>query len=132
MWKGISYPVKLGDNGLFKSTTDIDLINGNILQIIGTRRGERVMLPLFGSRILDFIFEPLDHITCALMRFDLIQSIIAWEPRILLDKSNTIVVPDPETFEVVAHMQYYLKPRSEVYNYSVVISRIKGVSEWRD
>ena len=132
MWKGISYPAKLGDKGLFKSTTDVDLIKGNVLQIIGTRRGERVMLPLFGSRILDFIFEPLDHITCALMRFDLIQSIIAWEPRILLDKSNTIVVPYPENFEVVAHMQYYLKPRSEVYNYSVVISRIKGVSEWRD
>ena len=61
MWKGISYPVKLGDKGLFKSTTDVDLIKGNVLQIIGTRRGERVMLPLFGSRILDFIFEPLDH-----------------------------------------------------------------------
>ena len=132
MWTGVSYPVKPGDKELFKNATDVDLIQGNILQILGTRRGERVMLPLFGSRILDFIYEPLDHITCALMRFELIQAIIAWEPRILLDKSNTIVVPYPENFEVVAHMQYYLKPRSEVYNYSVVISRIKGVSEWRD
>ena len=50
-YRGVSYPVKSGNKGLFDVKTDIDLIKENIIQILNTRRGERVMLPLFGSRI---------------------------------------------------------------------------------
>lgn len=130
MWRGVAYPVRGGDKGLFNEATDIDLIKGNILQILGTRRGERVMLPLFGSRIPDYIFEPLDHTTCALIRFEAIRAIKMWEPRIILDKKRTTVRPYPSRFSVVAHFSYYLKPRSEIYNYSVEINRTGGVREW--
>ena len=129
-WIGINYPLISGERGLFKSNTDAELIRGNILQIIGTRRGERVMLPLFGSRILEFIHEPLDHITCALIRFELIQAIQMWEPRIQLDKAGTTVTPYPDEYKVVAHMKYTLIPRGEVYSYSIEINRSGGVSEW--
>ena len=130
MWRGIAYPVRIGDKGLFNEASDIELIKGNILQILGTRRGERVMLPLFGSRIPDYIFEPLDHTTCALIRFEAIRAIKMWEPRIILNKRATTVKPYPSKFKVVAHFSYYLKPRSEIYNYSVEINRNGGVREW--
>ena len=66
LYSGIAYHVKQGRKGLFSVESDIKLIEGNIIQILGTRRGERVMLPLFGSKMLDFIHEPLEHITlCA-------------------------------------------------------------------
>ena len=130
MWKGMTYPVKSGDRGLFNSASDVDLIQGNILQILGTRRGERVMLPTFGSRIMDFIFEPLDHATCALIRFEAIRAIKTWEPRIILNKKLTQAKAYPSNFAVVLHLCYYLKPRSEIYKYSVEISRTGGVSRW--
>ena len=132
MWRGPAYPMRAGDKGFFLQETDSELIKGNILQILGTRKGERVMLPLFGSRILEFIHEPLDHITCALIRFELIDAIRRWEPRIVLDKTGTTVTPYPAEFKVVANLRYYLKPRGETYNYAVEISRTGGVSEWRD
>ena len=88
------------------------------------------MLPLFGSRVLDFVFEPLDHITCALIRFEVIEAIQAWEPRFILDRKGTTVTPYPAEFKVVANLRYYLRPRSEVYDYSVEISRRGGVSKW--
>ncbi len=131
-YRGISYPVKAGEKGLFNVETDIKLIEGNILQILGTRKGERVMLPLFGSRILDFIFEPLDHITCALLRFELIDAISKWEPRIILDRKNTSIIPYPEEFRVKANLRYYLK----TYNYNkflvLEINRQNGVQRWLD
>lgn len=131
-YKGISYPVKTGKKGLFSTETDIKLIEGNIIQILGTRRGERVMLPLFGSRILDFIHEPLDHITCALLRFELIDAISMWEHRVVLDRKNTTIIPYPEEFRVKASLSYYLKTYNLNQNLVLEINRKEGVSRWLD
>ena len=131
-YRGIHYPVKAGTKGLFAAETDINLIEGNIIQILGTRKGERVMLPLFGSRILDFIHEPLDHITCALLRFELIDAISMWEKRIVLDRKNTTITPYPEEFRVKASLRYYLKTYNQNQNLVLEINRKEGVSKWLD
>lgn len=131
-WRGIAYPVKTGEKGLFKVETDVKLIEGNIIQILGTRKGERVMLPEFGSKILDFIFEPLDYITCALIRFELINSIKRWEPRIILNKENTDVVAYPLESKVQAQIHYFLKPRNGDYSFALEISQKGGVRRWLD
>ena len=131
-WRGICYPVKAGDKGLFNVDTDIELIEGNIIQILGTRKGERVMLPEFGSKIMDFIFEPLDYITCALIRFEVITSIRRWEPRVILNKENTYVIAYSNEDMVKAQIQYYLKPRNGDYTFVLGISRKGGVKRWLD
>ena len=117
---------------MFSIESDIKLIEGNIIQILGTRRGERVMLPLFGSRILDFIHEPLDHITCALLRFELIDVIRKWEPRVILDRKNTTITSYPEEFKVKASLRYYLKTYNQNQNLVLEINRKEGVSRWLD
>ena len=129
-YSGINYPVRPGKKGLFNIETDIKLIEGNIIQILGTRRGERVMLPLFGSRILDFIHEPLDHITCALLRFELIDAISMWEHRIILDRKNTNITPYPQEFKVVAFLRYYMKIYRQSQNLVLEINRKDGISKW--
>ena len=131
-YSGIAYPVKQGRKGIFSVESDIKLIEGNIIQILGTRKGERVMLPLFGSRILDFIHEPLDHITCALIRFELIDAISMWERRIILDRKNTIITPYPEKFRVMASMRYMLRTYSQSQSLVLEINRKEGVSKWLD
>ena len=131
-YRGIHYPVKAGTKGLFAAETDINLIEGNIIQILGTRKGERVMLPLFGSRILDFIHEPLDHITCALLRFELIDAISMWEKRIILDRKNTTITPYPEELRVKASLRYYLKTFNQNQNLVLEINRKEGASKWLD
>lgn len=78
---GMGYPAIAGDKGLFKTSTNEDLIKGNIIQILGTRRGERVMLPLFGTRIWEYIHEPLDAPTVQFLRAEIADAIRIWEPR---------------------------------------------------
>lgn len=131
-YRGIYYPVRAGKKGLFAAETDIKLIEGNIIQILGTRKGERVMLPLFGSRILAFIHEPLDHITCALLRFELIDAIRLWEHRIILDRKNTTIIPYPEEFRVKASLSYYLKTYNKNQNLVLEINRKESVTRWLD
>lgn len=131
-YRGISFPVRSGKNGLFNVETDISLIKGNIIQILGTRRGQRVMLPQFGSRILDFIHEPLDHITCALLRWELIDAITMWEPRISLDRKNTVITPFPQQFRVMASIRYFLKTHNQNQTLVLEINRKEGISQWLD
>ena len=131
-YSGISYPVKPGKKGLFNIETDIKLIEGNIIQILGTRKGERVMLPLFGSNILDFIHEPLDHITCALLRRELIDAISTWEPRISLDNANTTITPFPDEFRVMASLRYYMKTYNQKQSLILEINRQEEVFRWLD
>jgi Phage baseplate assembly protein W len=131
MWKGISYPVRAGEYGLVEVGTDEELIQGNIVQILGTRKGERVMLPLFGSRVMDFIHEPIDDITLQLLRVELVDAIKMWEPRVRLEEA--LLVGVPQEFRVLAHLRYLMKGGDgQERSFTVNISRTGGVSQWLD
>ena len=130
-YRGISYPVKSGQKGLFSVSSDINLIEGNIIQILGTRKGERVMLPEFGSNIRKFIHEPLDHITCALLRVEIFDAIKRWEPRIIIDQNNSKVTPYPEEFKVRAELRYLLKTYAQNRSLILEINREEEISRWR-
>ena len=131
-YKGIAYPVQLGQKGIFRVDSDIALIEGNIIQILGTHKGERVMLPEFGSNIRKFIHEPLDHITCALLRVEIFDAIKRWEPRIILDTANSKITPYPAEFRVKVHLRYKQKNYGTNRNLILEINREEGISQWLD
>lgn len=63
--------------------TDINIVKQDLYNHFMTRKGERVMLPEFGSVTHDYLFDPLDDLT----RNDIIEdsrSIIAQDPRVEL------------------------------------------------
>lgn len=73
------------------SINDVELVKLDLLNHIFTRRGDRVMMPNFGTRIPDLAFEPLDGITLDILTEDL-KSVFAFDPRVeLLD-----LVIDPQ------------------------------------
>ena len=41
---------------------DLDLAKQDLLNNFNTRKGERVMMPTFGSIVWDMLFEPLDEL----------------------------------------------------------------------
>jgi phage baseplate assembly protein W len=69
--------------------TDIELVKMDLLNHIYTRRGERVMMPDFGTSIPDIVFEPLDNRTLEQLRRDL-ELVFNYDPRVkLLDLKIT-------------------------------------------
>jgi uncharacterized protein len=50
--------------------------------ILGTNRNERVMRPDFGAGLQDFVFEPVNTATLALVKKRVEEALIDWEPRI--------------------------------------------------
>lgn len=79
--------------------SDIELVKMDLLNHIYTRRGERVMMPTFGTRIPDMAFEPLDDITLDIIRNDLI-SVFNFDPRVeVLDLQ---IIPDYDNNSILA------------------------------
>ena len=64
--------------------TDFELVKTDLLNHFSTRKGERVMLPEFGTIIYDLLMDPLDETTKELIIEDATQ-ILNGEPRVKLD-----------------------------------------------
>jgi phage baseplate assembly protein W len=60
-------------------------IRQSITLIIGTKPGERPMLPEFGCRIHQFLFAPNTHATGNMIAFHVEQALSRWEPRIKVE-----------------------------------------------
>lgn len=87
------------------SLTDIELVKMDILNHIFTRRGERVMMPNFGTRIPDMAFEPLDDITMQIVEEDL-RAVFAFDPRVQLITLNLMPSYDTNTLVASARLFY--------------------------
>lgn len=64
-----------------------------ITVILGTRPGERQMLPEFGCRIHELMFAPNTRATATLVSYHVKQALERWEPRIEVTKVDSW--PDP-------------------------------------
>lgn len=81
---------------------DVELVKLDLLNHIFTRKGERVMMPNFGTRIPDLAFEPLDEFTLAILEEDL-REVVNFDPRVnLLD---LVITPYYDNNAVVASLK---------------------------
>lgn len=81
------------------SIADVELVKLDLLSHIFTRRQERVMMPTFGTRIPDLVFEPLDQITLAVLEEDL-RDVFKFDPRVEL--LELVIYPDYDANAVTA------------------------------
>lgn len=89
--KGLKFPfrfTKRSGGAEISATTSAEHahIHESILQILGVRPGERFMLPEFGSRLKDLVFEPNDEVLKGLVRHYVIDAIKRWEKRVIITK----------------------------------------------
>ena len=66
------------------TSTEHEHIHESIIQILGTRPGERFMRPEFGSRLKDLVFEPNDDVLKGLVRHYVIDAVKRWEKRVVI------------------------------------------------
>jgi len=97
LYRGFS-SFEFENTGSFK-INDIELIKLDLLNHIFTRRGERVMMPTFGTIIPDLVFEPLDEETLDQLESEL-RLVFDYDPRVeLLD---LVVTPNIDSNAVTA------------------------------
>jgi phage baseplate assembly protein W len=114
---GWSFPLRLNVQGSVQLSTAERNIEESIILILRTDLGERVYRPLFGSRLSELTFAPMNTQTLLLLRLHVEEALIMWEPRIVLTVLRTD--PDPSRGRIDITIEYRIKEthdsRSLVY-----------------
>lgn len=80
---GFAFPFNLADGGVQRAGGQ-DKIRQNIRALLATRFGERVMLREYGTRIHSLAHDPNDEALATLVKRQLQECLLAWEPRVLI------------------------------------------------
>jgi len=83
---------------------DFDLIKQDILNHFNTRKGERLMNPMFGTIIWDLLMEPLTPQTKEVLNKDII-SICSYDPRVIPTKINLTEYPTGYIIELTLKLK---------------------------
>ena len=88
---GVSFPIgySLGGGYLGKSS-GLDLIKSNLRQLLLTQRGERVMLPNFGTNLKNYLMEPLDETLLNQIKVEILDSLSRYARNVLVTKLQII------------------------------------------
>jgi phage baseplate assembly protein W len=105
--KNIAIGVSLPFNRPFNSTyTTKDQIKSNLLNLLLTNPGERVMNPAFGCRLKKFIFEDITSNSLESLQDDLLESISLYIPDITVTYINFDTDEDNNT--ITLKLEYVL------------------------
>jgi len=114
---GLSFPLRSNVQGNLQLSAQYKNLEESIWLILGTRLGERVYRPAFGSRLSELAFAPMNSQTLLLARLYVQEALEQWEPRIILD--GIYAEPDPILGRLNILIEYHAKDsqdsRSIVY-----------------
>ena len=107
--KNIAIGVSLPFNGpgVFKSTyTTKDQIKSNLINLLLTDTGERVMNPNFGTNLKRFLFEGITNNNLETLKDNILNSILSYISEITV--TNITLVPNTDNNLVDLTIEYYL------------------------
>jgi phage baseplate assembly protein W len=84
---GFGYPIlESPKKGYFAKQAGVTLVKNNLRQLLLTTKGERVMLPDYGTNLHYFLFEPLDKFTVQNIRDDILGAISKYAPGVTVTR----------------------------------------------
>ena len=114
--KGFMFPVQVDPlTGRVRTSSDEDDIRESIHIILGTRPGERPMLPRFGCNIHNFVFGSTDYTSLMLMKREVETSLIMWEPRIKDIKAEIARAPEDDG-KLLVEISYVVRSTNNPFN----------------
>lgn len=92
---GLNYPIKRSDDGYFDKTfTTIEHTKANIINVLSTKKGERIGRPEFGTNLESLLFNELDEKLEADIRSEIETNIERFLPYVTIE--NLVVSRNPE------------------------------------
>lgn len=82
---GMNPPFIGGPQNVFSRQEDDRLIKNDILQLLLTVPGERVMRPRYGVQLRSFVFEQSTDSDVSTLQAEISQAIVEFEPRVTVE-----------------------------------------------
>jgi hypothetical protein len=93
---GLQYPLMLTPRGVMAQKKGVDQIKADMLQLLLTNPGERVMLPDFGTPLRKLLFNPNDSTLAGEAKRMIAESLSNWEPRVEITNIQVTSDFDPQ------------------------------------
>jgi phage baseplate assembly protein W len=111
----IEFPFNI-KNGKPYILTGVDNIKQSLITLLSTHKGSTFMLPEYGCKIQDLIFESNTQIVKALLKEYITEAINTWETRVSL---NEIILDEAEEEEtskpvIMCEVSYRIKTNNEL------------------
>jgi phage baseplate assembly protein W len=87
---GYNPPFIGGSQNIMSRQEDKELIKNDLLQLLLTVPGERVMRPSYGVNLRNFVFEDLTDVALEILRDELVNKISEYERRIKVRKVDVV------------------------------------------
>lgn len=110
---GLTLPLKLGANGYFENTTDVlTQIKSNLINLLLTRKGERVYQPDFGCDIYLYIFESQTDDNMSNIQASIESAVQTWMPFVAVKGIEITKNPDQNTLKL--QVSFNLKTNANI------------------
>jgi hypothetical protein len=119
VWSELDHRLIQDSQGNIKLAENVAAVMSSIDNILRTRKGERCMLPEFGSNLMDAVFEPLDDTILKYLSRDLKTTIKKWDDRVIVDDMQ--LYPDPDQGFLSITITFAIKGQSGLYEYKTSI-----------
>lgn len=106
---GVTFPFNDSIRGDYLQLTDYraQQIRADLIHLLLTRKGSRYYLPEFGTRLYEFLFEPLDGLTFGAIESDIREAIEQFMPNLLVNK---ITIEPGETSDEINGSTFTTQP----------------------
>jgi len=106
--KAIGVSIPFNGGGVFKSTFSTkDQIKSNLINLLLTYKGERVLNPQFGADLPRLLFEPINNETLLKIENQIVTSVSTYIPEITI--TNIEITPDTDKNTIYVNIIYQLK-----------------------
>jgi len=85
---GISLPIQIGNTAFNQNFTTEDEVKTNIVSLLSTKRGERIMQPELGSGLQELLFEQNDGTLADRIEEEINNTIEMWLPFVNVEQIN--------------------------------------------
>jgi len=103
---GFNPPFFGGSAGILSRQENDKLVKNDLLQLLLTLPGERVMMPEFGTQLRAILFEQLDQVTIDILSVGILGAIGQYEPRIKVEGLQ--IKPDYERHGITVRLSFSL------------------------
>jgi hypothetical protein len=113
---GFKFPIQVDPStGRMRTSSHEEDIKEAVGIVLNTRRGERVMNPNFGCGIHEYSFGTADFTTLSLMRKEVRDALVMWEPRI---EEIEVSIDDSqsEVGQIIINISYVVRSTNNPFN----------------
>ena len=118
---GIKFPININDDGTFFALdkTEEASIKSEIMHLIFTPIGQRLRKPLFGSKLISYIFEPQDDITWSSVQSEIKRMVSENIPGCSIDSMQVYDIDDGRG--IVVSLKYSVANNGEAKEYDLMV-----------